>query len=163
MPLQVELCDIEDWCMKIFSMFKGKALKRKIDYQFSSTLNHKLLPADKGYIETILINLLSNAFKFTPDNGQITVALREEKNNYVISVRDNGKGISQEKLGKIFERFYQTDEHHQGTGIGLSLVKCLVDKHRGKIEVESKVNQFTEFNLSLPNDIHSFSKPELIS
>lgn len=163
LPLQVELCDIEDWCMKIFSMFKGKALKRKIDYQFSSTLNHRLLPADKGYIETILINLLSNAFKFTPDNGQITVALREEKNNYVISVRDNGKGISQEKLGKIFERFYQTDEHHQGTGIGLSLVKCLVDKHRGKIEVESKVNQFTEFNLSLPNDIHSFSKPELIS
>ena len=163
LPIQIELCDIEEWCMKIVTMFRGKALKRKIDYQFNSSLNHKLLPADKGYIETILINLLSNAFKFTPDNGQITVSLHEEGKDYILKVRDSGKGIPQGKLEKVFERFYQTDEHNQGTGIGLSLVKCLVDKHHGRIKVESEVNQFTEFCLFLPNNIHSFSKAELAS
>lgn len=161
LPIQIELCDIEDWCTQIFSMFKDKALKRKMDYRFNSSLHHKLLPADKNYIETILINLLSNAFKFTPDNGQIIVSLHEEKDTYTLKVRDNGRGIPPEKLEKVFERFYQADEHNQGTGIGLSLVKCLVDKHHGQIKIESEVNRFTEFILSLPNDIHSFSKTEL--
>lgn len=161
LPIQVELCDIEDWSMQIFSIFRNKALKKKTNYQFRSSLNHKLLPADKRYIETILMNLLSNAFKFTPDNGNIEVALYEEENSYILQVRDSGKGIPKEKLKKVFERFYQADEYDQGTGIGLSLVKCLIDKHHGKITTDSEVNQFTEFRISLPKDISAFSANEL--
>lgn len=163
LPLRIELCDIEEWCAKIFAMFKTRAQKKEIDYQFRSNLAHKLLPADKGYIETILMNLLSNAFKFTPNNGQITVSLYEEGQNYILQVEDNGKGIPEEKLAKIFERFYQVDEHNQGTGIGLSLVKCLVDKHRGQISIDSQVNQFTKAYISLPTDINQFSAEELNS
>lgn len=160
LPIQIELCDIESWCLKIFMMFKDKAQTRKINYQFISNVNHKLLPADKGYIETILINLLSNAFKFTSDNSEITVSLYEEEKCYILCVKDSGKGIPQDKLEKIFERFYQVDEYNQGTGIGLSLVKCLVDKHHGNIRIDSKVNQYTAFYISLPNDINSFSIEE---
>jgi len=161
LPIQIALYDVEDLCSQITFMFTDKALKRKIDYQFNSTLNHKQLPADKRYLETILINLLSNAFKFTPENGQIIVSLYENEQDYILKVRDTGKGIPQDKLNKVFERFYQTDEHNQGTGIGLSLVKCLVDKHHGKISIESKENQFTELCVSLPNNLYSFSDVEL--
>lgn len=161
LPIQIALYDIEDLCSQVITMFADKALKRKIDYQFISNLKQKYQPADKGYFETILINLLSNAFKFTPDGGQVTVSLYEEGQNYILKVRDNGKGIPQEKLRKVFERFYQVDEHYQGTGIGLSLVKCLTDKHHGKINIDSEVDKFTEFCIFLPNDIHSFSEAEL--
>lgn len=161
LPVQIELCDVEDWCMRIFSMFADKAQKRNIDYQFHSDIAHKQLPADKAYIETILINLLSNAFKFTPDNGEIMLSLYMQEESYTLTVRDSGKGIPQEKLGKVFERFYQTDEYNQGTGIGLSLVKCLVDKHHGTVDIASEVNSFTEFRISLPSDIRSFAETEL--
>lgn len=161
LPIQVELCDIEAWSKQILPIFKDKALKKGINYQFNSSLNHKLLPADKRYIETILMNLLSNAFKFTPDNGNVEVSLYEEGKDYVLRVKDSGQGIPKEKLEKVFERFYQADEYRQGTGIGLSLVKCLVDKHHGKIAIDSEVNQFTEFRIILPADINVFLANEL--
>ena len=84
----------------------------------------------------MLTNLLSNAFKFTPDRGEITLALWKNESSYGFRIKDNGIGIPPEKLSRIFERFYQANEHRKGSGIGLSLVKCLVEKHHGTISVK---------------------------
>ena len=125
-----------------------------------SDLKGRLLPADKAYLETILMNLLSNAFKFTPDGGNISLSLHAEGDTYSFTVRDSGIGISAEQLDRIFERFYQVDGQRKGTGIGLSLVKMLVEKHHGTITVASEPNRYTEFKVTLPADINTFAEKE---
>lgn len=132
-----------------------------MDYLFNSGITTSQLPVDKKYIETILINLLSNAFKFTPDKGKIELELWEKEETFGFYVKDNGKGIPQEKLNNVFERFYQVNENDKGTGIGLSLVKCLVDKHHGSISVNSKEQQYTQFSITLPKDINTYTPEEL--
>ena len=99
------------------------------------------------------MNLLSNAFKFTPDGGSISLSLWTEGDTYGFTVRDSGIGMSPEQLTRIFERFYQVDGQRKGTGIGLSLVKMLVEKHHGTITVASEPAQYTEFKVTLPADM----------
>ena len=106
------------------------------------------------------MNLLSNAFKFTPDGGEISLSLWKKEAVYGFTIRDNGIGIPEEKLSRIFERFYQVDDSQKGSGIGLSLVKLLIDKHRGTIEVASEIGKSTEFRVILPADIHVFPAEE---
>ncbi len=103
---------------------------------------------DRDKVEKILNNLLSNAIKFTPQGGSVKVSLKSEGNDNQfirISVTDNGIGIPKEQLSKIFDRFYQVDnrlsKEYEGTGIGLSLTKELVELHKGKISVESHEGQ----------------------
>ena len=109
---------------------------------------------DKEKMTKIMTNLLSNAFKFTPDGGQITVSLNEYDNIIRVKVRDTGIGISNEELPKLFDRFYQVDSsqtrEHEGTGIGLALTKELVELHHGTISVDSKLNEGTKFTIELP-------------
>lgn len=106
-------------------------------------------------------NLLSNAFKFTPEKGKVTLSIRiadgntiKKPGNLEITVRDSGRGIPAEYLDKIFDRFYQVDEsctsRTTGTGIGLSLTKELISLQYGKIKVESRENQGSKFTVSLP-------------
>ena len=106
------------------------------------------------------MNLLSNAFKFTPDGGSISLSLWTEGDTYGFTVRDSGIGMSPEQLTRIFERFYQVDGQRKGTGIGLSLVKMLVEKHHGTITVASEPAQYTEFKVTLPADITAFTEKE---
>lgn len=133
-----------------------------MDYLFDSSISSLEIPVDKKYIETILLNLLSNSFKFTPDGGQISLTLWEKEDVWGFDVYDNGKGISSSKIDKIFERFYQANEYDKGTGIGLSLVKCLVEKHNGTISVKSKENEFTVFSVSLPKTLEVCSGDEKV-
>ena len=110
---------------------------------------------DEDIFEKILYNLLSNAFKFTPDGGSITVSIsRAEKDLLELKVEDTGMGIPSEKLPYIFDRFYQADNSHkkqyEGTGIGLALVKELVELHHGKITVESTLGSGTIFRCYFP-------------
>lgn len=160
LPVHVEVCDVEDWIKQIYMLFSNQARTKEINYLFHSELQTRMLPIDKKYVETILVNLLSNAFKFTPDNGQIEVELWENEDSFGFVVKDNGRGISPEKLERIFERFYQVNDNEKGTGIGLSLVKCLVVKHRGDIKVESRLGEYTVFTVSLPKSIEVYSKEE---
>lgn len=99
-------------------------------------------------------NLLSNAFKFTPENDRVTVRVAYQEKHISIKVQDTGIGISSDRLPHIFDRFYQVDNSNQrqygGTGIGLALVKELVDVLKGQIEVSSNVGDGTTFNLTLP-------------
>ena len=122
---------------------------------------------DKEKLQTIFKNLLSNAFKFTPNGGKIELSLTETLDNYVeIKLRDSGIGISETELSKIFDRFYQVNgarsREHGGSGIGLSLAKELVELHRGKISVESKTGLGTEFKILLPLGKEHLRNDEII-
>lgn len=114
---------------------------------------------DKEKMIKILSNILSNAFKFTPEDGKITVSVKEMKNkncaeSVQIKIRDTGIGIPQEDIPKLFDRFYQVDssftKEYEGTGIGLALTKELVELHHGIVSVESKLGEWTEFTLNFP-------------
>jgi signal transduction histidine kinase len=109
---------------------------------------------DSDKIERIMLNLLSNAVKFTKSGGEITVNLYERDEKFYISVKDNGFGIPQDKLHTIFERFIQVDKSltrkREGSGIGLALVKSLVELHEGNITVNSREGEGSEFIIELP-------------
>lgn len=161
LPVHVALTDVEGLLQDVLVMFNENAQKRNITVSMKSDLAAgRLLPADKTYLETILMNLLSNAFKFTPDGGSISLSLSAEGETYSFTVRDSGIGMSAEQLTRIFERFYQVDGQRKGTGIGLSLVKMLVEKHHGTIAVASEPNQYTEFRVTLPANMNAFTEKE---
>ncbi len=117
-----------------------------------------ILNIDKGRIEEVIDNLLSNALKFTPAGGSIEISVDIQKSGYtenaIITIRDTGTGISAEKLIHIFDRFYQADDsstkQFEGSGLGLSIVKDFVELHGGSINVESKLNAGTTFTIYLP-------------
>lgn len=163
LPIHVAMSDVDELAGNVFAMFRENAQKRNITYQFHSGLNGSLLPIDKTYVEMMLTNLLSNAFKFTPNGGEITLSLYKKEHCFGFRIKDSGIGIPTEKLTHIFERFYQANEDRKGSGIGLSLVKCLVEKHHGSINVSSKPSQGSEFVIELPSDIQAFSPTEIVS
>lgn len=107
---------------------------------------------DVEKMERVFFNLMSNAFKHTPDNGKIEVSLhRNGDSTMVLEVKDSGEGISREDCQRIFERFFQADsENPQGSGIGLALTKAFVELHGGKIEVESEKGKGSRFIVTLP-------------
>lgn len=126
---------------------------------FDTDLEEKRIACDPDKIERIMLNLLSNAVKFTNEGGSITVRLQEEGDMIAISVRDTGIGIPDDKLSMVFERFRQVDKSFtrncEGSGIGLSLVKSLVELHGGKTEVTSEVGVGSEFLIKLPDRLVS--------
>ncbi|MGI6686546.1 MAG: ATP-binding protein [Bacillota bacterium] len=110
--------------------------------------------ADRDKIKQVLINLLSNALKYTPPGSKVKVEINETMDQVQLIVSDNGIGIPHEDLPFIFERFYRADKSRTrltgGAGIGLAIVKSIVEAHKGKIEVKSKLNSGTEFKVNLP-------------
>lgn len=113
-----------------------------------------LVRIDKGRINQVLDNLIGNAFKFSPDGGMIHLSMAENENEVLVSVLDEGIGMPPEKHQRIFERFYQIDGSSRrrfgGTGIGLAIVKRIIDAHDGKIWVESEINKGSAFFFTLP-------------
>ena len=130
------------------------ASSKNIDLIFDTEEEEIILAIDKEKIERLLLNLLSNAIKYTNENGHIEVCIRLDENNVVISVTDNGIGISKDKQNKIFTRFYQADEIlkriEEGSGIGLCIVEEIVIMHKGDIKVESEENKGSKFEVTLP-------------
>lgn len=125
-----------------------------IHLSFETAIDELMISCDLDKIERIMLNLISNAIKYTEVGGQIDVKLSYEENSMSISVKDNGEGIPKSKLESIFDRFVQCEEgltrKREGSGIGLSLVKSLVQLHRGEVTVESEIGCGTEFMVSLP-------------
>ncbi len=134
--------------------FTSYAERKSITLRFNSTDDEIIVYLDKDKIEKIFTNILSNAFKFTPDGGRIEANVNRDNGYLKVSITDSGIGIPKEKLARIFDRFYQVDGSHtreqEGTGIGLSLTEELVELHKGKIEVESEEGKGTTFTVSLP-------------
>lgn len=113
--------------------------------------NQVIIAVDAEKMERIIFNLLSNAFKYTPDNGSITVSYEVTNENLMLRITDSGCGIAKEDMSKIFDRFYQADKvHPQGSGIGLALVKAFVELHGGTITADSKQGKGSTFTINLP-------------
>ncbi|OHB61158.1 MAG: hypothetical protein A2167_04805 [Planctomycetes bacterium RBG_13_46_10] len=111
------------------------------------------LQGDEGKIQSMIMNLVNNAIKFTQENGEVSISVRREGNELVIIVGDNGMGIPKEALPRIFDRFYrviQSGKGIPGTGLGLAIVKDIVNMHAGRIEVQSEIGQGTTFTVFLP-------------
>ena len=138
--------------------FSSLAASRKIDLSVNTSFGSLVMDFDKEKMETIFINLLSNAFKFTPDGGSIhvSVEIAEQKDEdiLVVHVRDSGAGIAEKDIPYVFDRYYQGEEGQKsfraGSGIGLAMVKELVQLHRGAIEIFSKPGEGTALKISIP-------------
>lgn len=143
--------DIVALTTSVKNLFDDLAEKKNITYSFTSNITSEYLLLDPDKIDKVLINLLSNAFKFTKEGGTISVNLRKNHNTIYISITDNGCGIEKDKQSLIFERFYTTkNNNNTGTGIGLHLAQEFVKMHGGKITVESVPETFTTFTVQLP-------------
>lgn len=145
---------------KTFLLYERMAQEKDIRYHFDSEIEEDEVLCDPEYLELILNNLLSNAFKYT-NAGDITVTLKKEEGELMLSVQDTGCGIPQSKQQKIFERFYQVNNVGMSSGIGLSLVKKLVDMHHGRIELNSEEGQGSVFSVFLPIDEAAYSPDEI--
>lgn len=151
-PIPIDiLSSFEGWN----ESFLAAARKKHIHFSFdkmADTDYHTLADVEK--LERIYFNLLSNAFKFTPENGKVTVRLspltKEDGRWIRFTVANTGSMISVEHIRNIFDRFYRIDMHHAGSGIGLALVKAFVELHKGTISVESDEKQGTIFTVDLP-------------
>lgn len=142
----------------IYLSFKQYADLHKFKYHFIHEERFIYAWFDRDKMERVIFNLISNAFKYTPDGGDIQVVVRRQGECVEILVVDNGIGMAEQHLEKIFERFYEIDhndsrlktKYSKGTGIGLALAKGIVELHSGKIKVESKENEGSTFTLILP-------------
>jgi PAS domain S-box len=141
---------VEDITLSIADYIENKG----ISIVFDTEVEERVLACDPDKIERIILNLISNAVKFTEPGGNIFVNIINREKDIVIAVSDTGIGIPEDKQKMIFERFIQVDKsltrNREGSGIGLSLVKSLVDMHKGTITIDSKPNRGSKFLIELP-------------
>lgn len=155
--LRIQEIDLIPFIHQVFESFESQAKQKNIDFKLIYDENDENLSVwgDIQKLDIVIFNLLSNAFKFTPRNGKISVVLNRESNpvdSIIIHVADTGVGIEKEKLDLIFNRFFvsHTDKNEfQGTGIGLSLCQEYIKLHQGQIRVKSIPNQGTDFTVTL--------------
>ncbi|OUN81418.1 hybrid sensor histidine kinase/response regulator transcription factor [Bacteroides sp. An51A] len=159
--LRVKCINVGQIVEKNFRYYEPLARKKHIDYNLRSELGGRQVWCDASYIELILNNLLSNAFKYTNDGQSISVNLKTSGDDLLLQVQDTGVGIPVNKQAKIFERFYQVESEHIGSGIGLSLVQKLVELHHGRIEVDSAVGKGSCFSVYLPLSREAYAEEEL--
>lgn len=164
--LQLSKLDYDNiqWNMKQISIYKivsecvykmNITAKQKSQIlEFDSETDLPEVMGDRDRIEQVVVNILSNALKYTPENGKIHVSLNTEGSNIVIKVADNGIGIPKEDLPRLFERFYRVDKARSrmlgGTGLGLSIAKQIVEAHKGNIKIQSEYGQGTQVTIVLP-------------
>ncbi|MDY4079573.1 MAG: HAMP domain-containing sensor histidine kinase [Clostridium sp.] len=146
--------DIVNVVESIVDSIEVYANQKNINIIFDTNVEEFIINADLEAIDRIVMNLLSNAIKFSPVDEVIEVTLNVKKDKVKISVKDNGMGIAEEEQKKIFNRFEQATNSKRiegkGSGIGLDLVSYLVKAHGGKIELKSKLNEGSEFIVTIP-------------
>jgi len=164
MTLKVEETPIGSLTAQIASNFNPTAQERRIHFSLSDETNGATVFIDRDKYDTIVYNLLSNAFKFTSGGKTVSLSVRIEGSEAVVIVEDEGTGISKEKLAHLFERFFSYDETSKipGTGIGLNLVKELVELHGGTIAVSSEEGKGTTFELRFKLGTEHFSNSNSI-
>ncbi len=152
---------VEDITLSIIEYTKQKG----ISLIFDTNIEEKIIACDVDKIERIILNLLSNAIKFTDAGGSIKVIVKDMNEKVRIIVKDTGIGIPKDKISQIFDRFRQVDKsftrNHEGSGIGLSLVKSLVNMHDGKIYVNSEEGRGSEFIIDIPSKIIEGNQTEV--
>ena len=155
--------DLSSFFKEIYFSFADYAHQRNIHYEFKFPESSTLCWFDSQLLEKVFFNLLSNAFKYTTDQGSITLHGKVANGMIEINISDTGSGIPEHETKQIFARFFQgnnnekNNEHQSpGTGIGLALSKSIIEKHHGKITVESTVGQGSTFTVLLPQDVSVF-------
>jgi two-component system phosphate regulon sensor histidine kinase PhoR len=153
--LKMEATPLQDFVNDIIDFVKEPAERKKISLSRNEIPSSLAVLADRSHLEQILINLLDNAIKYTPEGGRVIVsAVEKDSKDIQFSVEDNGIGIPKEDLSRIFERFYRVDKGRSkelgGTGLGLSIVKHLIQAHGGRVWVESQMGKGSTFYFTLP-------------
>lgn len=157
MDMRVTEIDLVTFIEDVSSYFDNMAQSKQIQYSFQHDVSSVMLWVDTDKMEKILANLLSNAFKFTPDGGTVTIRLQDHAEYVILSVEDNGKGIQPQNLSSVFDQFFTAD-HLTGTGIGLHLTHEFVGMHKGSIRVESEPGKRTVFFVELPKGKSHFDE-----
>ncbi|MBS4538502.1 HAMP domain-containing protein [Clostridium sp. D2Q-11] len=149
-----EFISLSDLLLKSYTKLEISIKEKKQEIKIDVDDNVPLVYADKDAIEQVILNILSNAIKYTPENGFIEVKGVKQSEAVKIIIEDNGIGIPKEDLERIFERFYRVDKARSrdlgGTGLGLSISKRIIESHNGKINIESEYGKGTRVNITLP-------------
>ncbi len=171
LKLQVTNYNIVPFVQTIYSLYQEKALSKNILTDFLPSAKRIDVYFDKEQMEKVFSNLLSNAYKFTPNGGRISIKIEETETSVKVQVCDNGKGISPENLHKLFDNYFQEDDkgkQNTGYGIGLALSKSIVELHSGSLTAQSGITDNepenkTVFSVLLPKGKAHFIEEEIIS
>ncbi len=163
--LNISRTNINATANNIFKVFQPLARQKDIRFNFECTTPNCMVWIDNDKIDKVLFNLLSNAFKFTPQQGTINLKVNcSEADEVVIDISDTGPGIPPEKQARIFQPFYQLQKHRSmGTGIGLTLSQGYMELHHGKLEVISDGQHGTTFKVKLPRGLDHFSTDQVVA
>jgi two-component system phosphate regulon sensor histidine kinase PhoR len=152
--MHFENFDLRRLCEDVLDQFEEKADKKKIKLKLGNDHNRIMVYADKQRISQVITNFVSNAINYTPEDGSVSVEFEVGKKNVTTFVSDNGEGIPESHLDRIFERFYRVDKSRSrekgGTGLGLAIVKHILEGHHSKPEVTSEVGKGSTFSFKLP-------------
>ena len=150
--LDKEVVDMKDLVEQVGKQLKPKARERNLDFNYSYDSELPNIVADGNRLKQVLINLLDNAFKFTPDGGSVNLTCNLVEDGILIQVKDTGIGISKEDLPYVKDKFYKGKSSKSHSGLGLSICDEIVKLHGGVIEVESELNKGTKMSVFLPKE-----------
>ena len=154
LDLKPQRFDISEMIFRTMLGFEQLIDNKHIEVRGLDTLENNLVTADKDMINQVIYNLIDNAVKFTPEGGYIEVSSKSDIEKVIIKIRNSGKGIPSEELDKIFERFYKIDKSRsydvKGAGMGLYIVKTIIELHGGQIVARSEPGEYAEFIFQLP-------------
>jgi signal transduction histidine kinase len=151
---QIENLDLAEILQRTIELMQPQIQEKNIALHVRIEDHLPLIVGNKSSVEAMFINLINNAIKYTPSEGQVNIGMSENAQNVQIEVSDTGIGVENEDIPRIFDKFYrvrsEVTKNISGTGLGLSIVKNVVDAHHGAINVESKVGEGTLFTILLP-------------
>lgn len=166
MQMRMRETDLVGFIQELYSLFEHQARNRQIHFLYDHDSETLPIWIDRRYFDKVILNVLSNAFKFTPTGGEIAIRVSHDQQNATIAISDNGEKIPEDKLEQIFERFYQSDSKQSGqqtgTGIGLDLARSLVELHYGTISAHN-LEQGCEFVISLPLGSEHLKADEMVT
>ena len=155
--MQMHMCETEliSFVGDIHTLFTQQAKSKNVRFTYEHDTQELPVWIDRDNFDKVIVNLLSNAFKFTPAGGEIRIVITHDQQHVRLAIKDTGEGIPEDKLDRIFERFYQTPSHvndrKTGTGIGLDLTRSLVELHHGTIEAHNNIDENgCEFVVTIP-------------
>lgn len=162
-PLKVSQCDLSTLVGKVCGQFEASAARRGIKIHLDLTPPPVFVEAEEARLEQVIVNLVSNAIKYNRDNGSVYVTVAEDADDVRLIVRDTGNGIAPEVQSQIWDRFYRaqsaTDARVEGAGLGLSIVRSVVEKHGGTVDLESAFGSGATFTITLPRRQQFDGKP----
>ena len=148
--------DLQHLICSVMLGFEQSVEQKRVEIRGLDTLSAVKVTADETLLHQVIYNLVDNAVKFTPEGGEISLSLTKDEKNAVFAIRNTGRGIPEADRKLIFDRFYKVDKSRgldtKSFGIGLYIVKSIIDLHHGTINVGSDGETYTEFTVSLPTD-----------